>query len=63
MINKENKYTQMQLNLYNGLASQWSESNRDPVVGSFDGHNNWNDYENLFQRLKNQSELIGLDLF
>ena len=36
MINKENKYTQMQLNLYNGLASQWSEENREPVVGSLD---------------------------
>ena len=61
MINKENKYTQMQLNLYNGLASQWSEQNREPVVGSFDGHNGWSDYENLFNRLENQSELIGLD--
>ncbi len=61
MVNKENKYTQMQLNLYNGLASQWSEENREPVVGSFDGHNNWNDYEYLFQRLENQSELVGLD--
>jgi SAM-dependent methyltransferase len=61
MINKENKYTQMQLNLYNGLASQWSEENREPVVGSFDAHNQWADYENLFQRLENQSELIGLD--
>ena len=61
MINKENKYTQMQLNLYNALASQWSEENREPVVGSFDGHNAWNDYENLFSRLENQSELIGLD--
>ena len=61
MINKENKYTQMQLNLYNGLASQWSEENREPVVCSFDEHNAWNDYENLFSRLENQSELIGLD--
>jgi SAM-dependent methyltransferase len=61
MINKENKYTQMQLNLYNGLASQWSEENREPVVGSFDAHNSWNDYEHLFNRLENQSELIGLD--
>jgi ubiquinone/menaquinone biosynthesis C-methylase UbiE len=61
MIQKENKYTQMQLNLYNGLASGWSESNRDPVVGSFDGHNNWPDYENLFTKLENQNELIGLD--
>ncbi len=62
MISKENKYTQMQLNLYNGLASQWSEENREPVVGSFDRHNGWNDYENLFNRLENQSELIGLEI-
>jgi ubiquinone/menaquinone biosynthesis C-methylase UbiE len=61
MVNNENKYTQMQLNLYNGLAAEWSEDHRDPVVGSFDRHNDWNDYENLFQRLENQSELIGLD--
>ena len=51
----------MQLNAYNKDASRWSEQNRDPVVGSFDRHNNWNDYEHLFKRLNNQSELIGLD--
>jgi ubiquinone/menaquinone biosynthesis C-methylase UbiE len=61
MITKENKYTQMQLNLYNALASNWSEHNRDPVVGSFDWHNIWPDYEHLFKRLNNQSELVGLD--
>ena len=61
MVQKENKYTQMQLNVYNELASKWSEQNRNPVVGTFDGHNGWNDYEHLFKRLNNQSELIGLD--
>ncbi len=61
MINSENKYTQMQLNQYNGLASGWNEQNRDPVVGSFDAHNNWPDYEILFERIDNQSEKIGLD--
>jgi ubiquinone/menaquinone biosynthesis C-methylase UbiE len=61
MINTENKYTQMQLNQYNGLASGWNEQNRDPVVGSFDAHNNWPDYEILFERIDNQSEKIGLD--
>ena len=61
MVTKDNKYTQMQLNAYNGYASAWSESNRDPVVGSFDGHNNWEDYENLFKNFKNKSEMIGLD--
>jgi ubiquinone/menaquinone biosynthesis C-methylase UbiE len=61
MITSDNKYTKMQLNQYNGLASGWSEQNRDPVVGSFDAHNNWTDYEILFERIDNQSEKIGLD--
>lgn len=61
MVSKENKYTTMQLNQYNALASKWSESNRNPVVGSFDGHNEWSDYENLFINLENQSDLIGID--
>jgi SAM-dependent methyltransferase len=61
MLKKDNKYTIMQLKQYNELASTWSESNRDPVVGSFDQHNNWADYENLFLRLENQKEKIGLD--
>ena len=57
----DNKYTKMQVNLYDNLASIWSEQNRDPVVGSFDAHNNWPDYELLFRNIKNQSESIGLD--
>jgi ubiquinone/menaquinone biosynthesis C-methylase UbiE len=61
MLDSTNKYTQMQLNQYNSYASGWSEQNRDPVVGSFDAHNNWPDYEFLFERINNQSEKIGLD--
>ena len=61
MLNKENKYTQMQLNEYNNMAKLWSEQNREPVVGSFDMHNDWPDYEFLFERINNQSHQIGLD--
>lgn len=61
MISQDNRYTQMQLKQYNHEASQWSETNRNWVVGSFDGHNHWQDYENLFQRFTNESEMIGLD--
>jgi len=61
MLKKENRYTQMQLNQYNQLASSWNENNRDPVVGSFDQHNNWLDYENLFFRIENQEQKLGLD--
>ena len=39
-----NNYSQMQEHLYNVFASDWSLVNRDPVVGSFDAHNNWEDY-------------------
>jgi ubiquinone/menaquinone biosynthesis C-methylase UbiE len=61
MLESTNKYTQMQLNQYNALASGWSEENRDPVVGSFDAHNNWPHYENLFTKIDNRSEKVGLD--
>jgi ubiquinone/menaquinone biosynthesis C-methylase UbiE len=57
----DNKYTQMQLNEYNKFASEWDLQNRDPVVGSFDLHNEWKEYENLFLNLQNQKELVGLD--
>lgn len=60
-IKIDNKYTKMQINTYNNLASACSEENRDPVVGSFDAHNNWPDYELLFRDINNQSKLIGLD--
>jgi len=51
----------MQLDFYNYEASIWSEQNREPVVGSFDAHNNWEDYENLFTEIQNQKEKVGLD--
>jgi len=56
-----NKYTEMQLKSYNTDAAKWSMDNRDPVVGSFDAHNNWAEYEFLFKRFTNDSDLIGLD--
>lgn len=61
MIDINNKYTKMQESQYNNWASNWSEENRDHVVGSFDAHNNWKDYDNLFLRIENQKDKIGLD--
>lgn len=61
MVNAENKYTKMQVSQYNNWASNWSEENKDHVVGSFEAHNNWKDYENLFTRIDNQQDKIGLD--
>ena len=60
MINK-NKYSQMQRNQYDQDASQWTPTNRDPVVGSFDSHNAWADYDNfLFKNLETNNK-IALD--
>jgi ubiquinone/menaquinone biosynthesis C-methylase UbiE len=61
MVDSNNKYTQMQLKQYNTNAVEWSDTNRDPVVGRFDIHNEWEDYEHLFTNLNNQDSLIGLD--
>jgi ubiquinone/menaquinone biosynthesis C-methylase UbiE len=61
MVHIKNQYTEMQLREYNRMAEKWSESDRDWVVGSFDEHNNWEDYELLFRKIKNPSEKIGLD--
>lgn len=61
MITSDNKYTKMQQKHYDNAASKWSEEDKDHVVGSFDAHNNWSDYELLFDRIENQETKIGLD--
>jgi ubiquinone/menaquinone biosynthesis C-methylase UbiE len=61
MVEIDNRYTQMQLNQYNAEANQWSEQNRDKVVGSFDLHNQWNDYEILFKRIENTKDKLAID--
>lgn len=61
MITPDNKYTQMQLNAYNSMASEWSIDHRDPVVGSYDFHNQWKDYELLFEGLENKQDKVVLD--
>lgn len=38
-------YTEMQRRYYAGQSIQWKPDFRDPVVGSFDEHNRWNDYD------------------
>lgn len=44
-------YKKMQKDYYDKAAKEWSVDNRNPVVGSFDGHNAWKDYEYLWQNL------------
>lgn len=40
-----NKYSKMQEDSYEYEASYWSVDNRNPVVGTFDAHNAWSDYD------------------
>jgi len=57
-----NKYTNMQKNQYESDASHWSLENRDPVVGGFDLHNNWADYDEfLFKDIANLETKVELD--
>lgn len=53
-----NKYTKMQQAQYDFDASHWSLDNRDPVVGSFDQHNAWKDYDDfLFKGVKTKGKV------
>jgi len=60
-LNSDNKYTNMQLASYNNEATHWSIDTPDPVVGSFHAHNNWQDYELLFESIYDLETKIGLD--
>ena len=62
MLQKDNKYTQMQESHYDSDASKWSLQFRDPVVGSFDLQNNWQDYETyLWKDVGDITEKVVLD--
>ena len=57
-----NKYSERQKSYYEGDATNWSIDNRDPVVGGFDLHNNWEDYDTyLFKDIIKLKSKIGLD--
>lgn len=56
-----NKYSQMQQNQYDAEASIWTPENRDPVVGSFDAHNDWADYDVFLFKNIITTDKIALD--
>ncbi len=47
-----NPYTKMQKVFYESEAKRWTPESRDPVVGTFDAHNTWADYEILFEGIE-----------
>jgi len=57
-----NKYTEMQARQYETWASSWSIDNRDPVVGGFDLHNVWQDYDDyLFKDINKTESKVCID--
>ena len=63
MTSSDNKYTKMQQSQYDCDAGLWTTEHRDPVVGTFDLHNAWTDYEYLFSSIPKETwpELDVLD--
>ena len=58
MVNSDNKYSKMQKDHYDHMAGSWTIENRDHVVGPFDHHNNWVDYDNfLFKDIDTSNKL------
>lgn len=55
------KYLNMQKSTYETQASFWELDNREPVVGSYDSHNNWDDYDNFLFKDFDTKQLIALE--
>lgn len=54
-------YLSMQNEYYDEYASQWSLSFRDPVVGSYDAHNSWPDYDTFLFKDFDTTGLVALE--
>jgi len=61
MSKNKNDYLAMQNSYYDEYASQWSLDFRDPVVGSYDAHNNWSDYDTFLFKDFDTKGLVALE--
>lgn len=57
----KDRYLLMQRDEYNLLSGNWSETNKNPVVGWWDFHNSHEDYDKYLFRNLNTKNLIALD--
>ena len=58
MTKGKEDYLSMQNSYYDEYASQWTLEFRDPVVGSYDAHNEWPDYDtHLFKDFKTSGKV------
>ena len=61
MAKSKKDYLKMQNDYYNEYADKWSVSFRDPVVGSYDAHNNWSDYDEYLFKDFDTNGLVALE--
>ena len=54
-------YLKMQNKYYDQYAAIWDLNHRDPVVGSYDGHNKWADYDTYLFKDFDTKDMIALD--
>lgn len=54
-------YLEMQKNFYNREASKWSFENRDYVVGSYDNHNRFADYDKYLFPQIDTSNMVAIE--
>lgn len=56
------KYLEMQRRQYNNEALKWSLTNKDPVVGWYDYHESFPDYDtHLFRGIENTEQMVALE--
>lgn len=60
-MKNKNDYLKMQNSYYDEYASQWSLNFRDPVVGSYDAHNAWADYDEFLFKDFDTNDLVALE--
>lgn len=61
MTKNKKDYLNMQNSYYDEYAAKWSLDFRDPVVGSYDAHNNWSDYDEFLFKDFDTNGLVALE--
>jgi len=61
MSKNKQDYLNMQNRYYDQYAAIWSLQSKDPVVGSYDAHNDWKDYDTYLFKDFDTTDMIALD--
>ena len=61
MNRNQQDYLNMQNKYYDQYAAVWSLQFKDPVVGSYDAHNDWNDYDTYLFKDFDTTDMVALD--